>query len=156
MKILVSDLPGRAVISTGKQDMKLFQPLVIVLLCTGINAAAQDTTNKKNVDYPGYEQGIASYYADKFEGRKMANGKIYDHRNLTAAANRFSLGTWVKVSNLSNKKTVIVQITDRMHPKNTRLIDVSKAAAQELGFIKKGLTRVRVEVVNNPHLISKQ
>lgn len=77
----------------------------------------------------------------------MANGKKYDKHKLTAAANRFALGTWVKVSNLSNNKTVIVQITDRMHPKNKRLIDVSKAAAQQLGFIKKGLTKVKVEVV---------
>ncbi len=80
----------------------------------------------------------------------MANGEKFDQHKLTAAHNRLPLGTWVKVSNLRNKKNVIVQITDRMHPKNKRLIDVSSEAAKRLGFIRKGLTRVKVEVVERP------
>lgn len=79
----------------------------------------------------------------------MANGQKFDQTKLTAACNVLSLGTWVKVSNLRNKKNVIVQITDRMHPKNKRLIDVSKAAAKQLGFVSRGLAKVSVEVVEN-------
>lgn len=77
----------------------------------------------------------------------MANGQKFDENKFTAASNKLSLGTWVKVSNLRNKKSVIVQITDRMHPKNKRLIDVSKAAAIKLGFLKRGLVKVKVEVI---------
>lgn len=80
----------------------------------------------------------------------MANGQKFDEKKLTAAHNSLSLGTWVRVSNLRNKKSVIVQITDRMHRKNKRLIDVSKEAARKLGFLGRGLTKVRVEVIDNP------
>ncbi|MBW7892682.1 MAG: septal ring lytic transglycosylase RlpA family protein [Chitinophagaceae bacterium] len=111
---------------------------------------AQEASSKNAEKKPLYKQGIASYYADKFQGRRMANGKIYDHNKLTAASNQFSLGTWVEVRNLANKKSVIVQITDRMHPKNKRLIDLSRSAAQKLGFIKRGITKVRVEIVRKP------
>ena len=94
--------------------------------------------------------GTASYYGAKFQGRLMANGQKFDENKLTAASNTLSLGTWVRVSNLRNNKSVIVQITDRMHPKNKRLIDMSRAAAIKLGFIKKGLTRVSIEATNKP------
>jgi len=93
--------------------------------------------------------GIASYYGAKFQGRLMANGQKFDENKLTAASNTLSLGTWVRVSNLRNRKTVIVQITDRMHPKNKRLIDLSKAAAKKLSFLNRGLAKVRVEVVDS-------
>lgn len=130
--------------------MKTSKLLFIPLLFIGICAAAQSSRDNDETHTPKSQKGVASYYADKFQGRKMANGKKYDHAKLTAAANRYPLGVWVRVSNLSNKKSVIVQITDRMHHKNKRLIDLSKAAARKLGFLKKGLTRVRVEVVNGP------
>jgi rare lipoprotein A len=124
--------------------------LLSISLCICTCATAQHAAAKRAAKHPAVRHGIASFYADKFQGRPMANGKKYDRHKLTAAANRFALGTWVKVSNLSNNKTVIVQITDRMHPKNKRLIDVSKAAAKQLGFVKKGLTKVKVEVVKKP------
>lgn len=77
----------------------------------------------------------------------MANGKPFDYNKLTAASNRLPLGTFVRVSNLRNKKSVIVEITDRMHRKNKRLIDVSREAARRLGFIGNGLAKVKVEIV---------
>lgn len=96
------------------------------------------------------ETGVASYYGAKFHGRLMANGKKFDRNKLTAAHNKLPLGTFVKVSNLTNKKSVIVEITDRMHRKNKRLIDVSEAAAVKLSFVKQGLVKVSVEVVDKP------
>jgi rare lipoprotein A len=99
--------------------------------------------NGKNV--AASQVGIASYYSDKFEGRKTATGRIFTQKKLTAASNRFPLNCWVKVTNLSNKKSVIVHIIDRMHPRNPRLIDLSRLAAGKLGYIGKGLTKVRVE-----------
>lgn len=92
--------------------------------------------------------GIASYYADKFDGRRTANGSIYRMTGMTAACNVLPLNKWIRVTNLKNKKSIILKITDRMHPKSSRLVDLSKAAAQKLHFISEGLVRVKVEVLN--------
>lgn len=91
--------------------------------------------------------GQASYYANKFEGRKTANGEIFRHSKLTAACNALPLGTWIKITNLKNGKSVVVKTNDRLHNKTRRLVDLTRTAAQKLGFIKSGLTRVKVEVL---------
>lgn len=91
--------------------------------------------------------GMASYYAQKFNGRKTSTGTTYNSLLLTAACNVLPLGTWVKVTNVKNDKSVIVKITDHMHYKNRRLIDVTRAAAQKLDFISSGITKVKVEVL---------
>jgi len=91
--------------------------------------------------------GQASFYASKFEGRKTANGEIFRHAKLTAACNSLPIGTWIKVTNLRNGKTVVVRTNDRLHPKTKRLVDLTRTAAEKLGFIKSGLTRVKVEVL---------
>ncbi|MBS1947841.1 MAG: septal ring lytic transglycosylase RlpA family protein [Bacteroidetes bacterium] len=93
------------------------------------------------------QYGIASFYADKFHGRRTANGEIFSQKKFTAASNTVPLNTWVKVTNLRNKKTVIVKITDRMHFRNKRLIDLSRIAAGQLGYTGRGLARVRVDVL---------
>ena len=91
--------------------------------------------------------GIASFYANKFNGRKTANGNIFSSVKFTAACNILPLGIWVKVTNIRNDRSVIVYINDRLHPKNKRLIDLSKTAAEKLGFVGYGVTRVKVEVL---------
>lgn len=91
--------------------------------------------------------GMASFYADKFNGRKTATGATYDHAKFTAACNVLALGTWIRVTNLRNNKSVIVQINDRLHPKNKRIVDLSKVAAEKLGYISRGLTQVKLEVL---------
>jgi rare lipoprotein A len=91
--------------------------------------------------------GVASYYADKFEGRKTANGEIFRQNKLTAAHNTLPLGTFIIVTNIRNNKSVKVKINDRLHYRNKRLVDLSKAAAKKIGFLKMGITRVKVEVV---------
>ncbi len=91
--------------------------------------------------------GIASFYADKFEGRKAADGSIYYHKNATCACNVLPLGTWVRVTNVRNRKSVIVKVTDRLHPKNPRIVDMSKSTAAKLGFVGRGITQVKVEVL---------
>ena len=116
------------------------------------NAGAGVTST---VDKKAY-YGIASYYADKFNGRKTATGDIYSHTKLTAACNVLALGTWIRVTNLRNNKTVIVQVNDRLHPKNKRIIDLSKLAAEKLGYTQKGLTQVKVEVLGKKKIIHKQ
>ncbi|CAN5176415.1 hypothetical protein BH09BAC2_BH09BAC2_11940 [soil metagenome] len=91
--------------------------------------------------------GIASYYAKKFNGRETTDGSIYDEKLLTAACNVLPLGTWVKVTNLKNNRSVIVKINDRMHHLNKRLIDLTFEAAKRLKYTGDGITRVKVEVL---------
>lgn len=91
--------------------------------------------------------GLASFYAQKFNGRQTANGNIFSSLKYTAACNVLPLGTWVKVTNVKNDKSIIVYINDRLHPKNKRLIDLSKTAAEKLGYISSGVTKVKVEVL---------
>jgi rare lipoprotein A len=91
--------------------------------------------------------GIASFYADKFNGRKTATGDIYSHNKMTAACNLLPLGSWIRVTNLRNKRSVIVRVNDRLHPKNKRVVDMSKKGAEQLGYIARGLTQVKVEVL---------
>ncbi|MEO7800412.1 MAG: septal ring lytic transglycosylase RlpA family protein [Ginsengibacter sp.] len=99
---------------------------------------------------PVVKYGIASYYAQKFNGKKTATGSIYNSKKISAACNVLPLRTWVKVTNLKNKKWIIVRINDRLHRRNKRLIDLSKAGAQKLGYIKSGITKVKVEVIKKP------
>jgi rare lipoprotein A (peptidoglycan hydrolase) len=94
--------------------------------------------------------GIASFYSKNLDGTRTATGEYYRNAKLTAASNNFKLNTWVRVTNISNNKFVIVRINDRMHPrmaKKGRVVDLSRAAAKELDFMEKGLTKVRVEPI---------
>lgn len=100
-------------------------------------------TEKKTVLF-----GQASFYANKFQGRKTANGEIFSQDKFTAACNSLPLGTWIKVTNLRNKKVVVLKTNDRLHPKMNRIVDLSRSAAQKLGYINRGLTRVKVEVIS--------
>jgi rare lipoprotein A len=89
--------------------------------------------------------GIASWYGKQHQGLKMANGERFDRRKLTAAAWNIPLGTQAKVVNLKNGKSVVVTITDRgPHPRLSRAIDLSEAAAIALDYLGEGLTRVFV------------
>ncbi len=90
--------------------------------------------------------GTASFYSNKFNGRKTASGQIFKQDKLTCACNVLPIGTLIKVTNVRNGKTVLVKVNDRLHPKMKRLVDLTRAAAQKLGFIAKGVARVKVEV----------
>lgn len=96
------------------------------------------------------EIGTASFYAKKFEGRKCSSGEIFRNDSLTAAHKTFGFGTLVKVTNLQNDSAVIVRINDRLPGSSKRKIDLSRAAARQLGFINKGLAKVRIEVLSRP------
>src|SRR5215467_13192334 len=131
--------------------MKKRTPLLlafIALCCLSLSQhkkhPTSTSTDKKN---PAVHYGTASYYANKFEGRRTASGDIFSQKKMTAASNIISLNTWVKVTNLHNKKSAVVKITDRMHKSNKRLIDMSRVAANKLGYTGRGLTRVKVEVL---------
>ena len=98
-------------------------------------------------DIYGQEEGLASFYHIRFHGRKSASGEIHNANDLTAAHRTLPFGTYLRVTNLSNMKRVVVRVTDRGPYRKTRIIDVSSKAAEILEFKKKGVTRVRIEVV---------
>ena len=94
--------------------------------------------------------GVASFYSDKLNGSRTATGVVFSNRKYTGASNSFKLNTWVKVTNLRNNKTVVVLINDRMSrkmAKRGRVIDVSRIAAEQLDFVRNGLTKVKVEAL---------
>lgn len=95
------------------------------------------------------QTGKASFYADKFEGHLTANGEKYRHSRLTAAHKTLPFGTRLRVTNLENSKTVEVVVNDRGPYVDGRIIDLSKSAAEALGFINQGLTEVKLEVIDS-------
>jgi|SRR5690554_2844362 len=110
-----------------------------------LNAMDQAKTEQSST-IKTLKTGIASFYHPMFVGRKTANGEIFSNEKFTAASNHFKLGTYVKVTNVSNGKVIHVKINDRMgHP--GRVIDLTEKAARSLNFINKGLTKVEIEVV---------
>ena len=92
------------------------------------------------------EEGVANFYSDKFQGKKTASGAVYDKNRLTASHKTLPYGTKVRVTNLENGKSVVVTVNDRMKPGNAAVIDVTRRAAQELGFAKAGKAKVKLEV----------
>jgi len=93
------------------------------------------------------QSGVASFYADKFQGLKTASGEVYDKNKLTAAHKELPFGTKVKVTNRKNRKTVTVVINDRLPLSNSRIIDLSKAAAQQIDMIQDGIVQVDLLVI---------
>ena len=93
------------------------------------------------------DTGVASYYAEAFQGKKTSNGEKYDMHDLTCAHRWLPYNTQVRVTNLTNGRSVVVRVTDRGPWKHTRLIDISKGAAKELDMIRSGTARVAIEVV---------
>lgn len=94
--------------------------------------------------------GLASFVARSLDGRKTASGERFDSAEMVAAHRTYPLGTRLRVTNLQNGRSVIVRIIDRMGPRRgprAAVIDLSRAAAERLAFIKAGKARVKMEVV---------
>ena len=94
------------------------------------------------------QTGKASYYAKKFEGRRTASGERLHGDSLTCAHRTFPFGTMLRVTNLTNKKVVIVRVTDRGPFARGRIIDLSWRAAKLIGMITQGIAPVKVEVID--------
>ncbi|MHB1022985.1 MAG: septal ring lytic transglycosylase RlpA family protein [Acidobacteriaceae bacterium] len=94
-----------------------------------------------------YQVGRASWYGRRFQGHTTANGESYDMNALTCAHRELPLGSWVKVTNLRNKKWVIVRVNDRGPIYEDRIIDLSYAAAKDLNIT--GVTKVRLDLVTD-------
>jgi rare lipoprotein A len=131
---------------------------LILLLLTGFVLFSACSSTRETTDwhdlrhYPSHEvleidEGVASYYHNKFHGRKTANGERYDKRELTAAHRFYPFGTWLRVTSLDNGNSVIVRINDRGPFIRSRIIDLSRAAAEQIDMLHDGLMRVRIEVL---------
>jgi rare lipoprotein A len=124
--------------------MKFFLTIALFvgLFATGVNAQDSEAPAKAS------KKGIASYYHPKFEGRRTATGEVFGNKNYTAASNTLRLNTYVKVTNPSNGRVVYVKINDRMAASNKRMLDLTEAAADRLGYRNAGTAKVTMEVVS--------
>ena len=113
---------------------------------------SQSKPNFRNVPVVDSAVGIASYYADKFVGRKTASGEIFSQHKMTCAHNTLPMGTKVKVTNLKNGKSIVVRVNDRLHHRNPRIIDLPTGAAKKLGYTGRGIINVSVVVVKPPEM----
>ena len=126
---------------------------ILLFICLRVYCQIPDTAPVVPASKYKILKGKASFYSSNLHGTKTSTGEIFDNNKMTAASNSFKMNTWVLVTNLSNDKTVVVRINDRMHPKMAkkgRIIDLSHAAAKKLGFLKKGITKVEVEPIDKP------
>jgi rare lipoprotein A len=110
---------------------------------TRANQSSQTTSGKILLTL----EGVASYYAHDFHGKQTSNGEIFDMNSFTAAHRTFPFGTKVRVTNLENKKSVIVRVNDRGPFKEGRIMDLSLGAAKEIDLIKNGTAKVKLEVL---------
>lgn len=131
---------------------------VLVLILSMLSACSQNhSTNSSNKH--GYiqsnvqghlqsnEKGKASYYADKYQGRQTANGERFKQNARTAAHKTLTFGTWVKVTNLKNGRSVVVRINDRGPFVKGRIIDLSKSAFSSISNVRLGVVDVVVEIL---------
>lgn len=91
------------------------------------------------------EKGMASFYSNRLHGRRMSDGSRYHRDSLTCAHARYPLGSHLKVTNINNGESVVVRVADRCASSRRRIIDLSYAAAKEIGIVAAGVAMVRVE-----------
>lgn len=130
-------------------------PLLVLLIISLALAGCHKKRASIAVPRPvgAKEVGIASWYGHPYHGRQAASGEIYDMEKFTAAHRTLPFGTWVRVRNLKNEKTVDVRINDRGPFVGGRIIDLSHAAAWAIGLIRPGTEKVRLEVIAAPAVI---
>ncbi len=116
-----------------------------ILLITFLYAFSGNKSDK-NPHQDFTQDGIASYYAQKFEGRLTANGERFSNTEYTCAHKTLPFGTKLKVTNLNNNKSIVVRVNDRGPFIKGRIIDLSKIAAQEIGMVQKGIVNVHIEI----------
>ncbi len=138
----------------GQLMSKKFFSFITITICCMILQSCAFRTKKHTYYkppskvYTGYsETGIASWYGSDFHGKPTASGEIYNMYAMTAAHKTLPLGTYVKVTNLENGRSVIVKINDRGPFVKGRIIDLTYTAAKKLGMIHKGTARVRLNIV---------
>ncbi|MCB9992438.1 MAG: septal ring lytic transglycosylase RlpA family protein [Hyphomicrobiaceae bacterium] len=128
-------------------NKKTIAALVAALLCVSPLSVSTLVSGSSVALAATYQQGTASWYGPGFNGQRTANGETFNMNSLTAAHKSLPFGTRVKVTNLRNGKSVTVRINDRGPYAHGRIIDLSKAAAQDIGMIGSGTAQVKLEIV---------
>ena len=130
--------------------------ILAVLGITGPSAGNAEQPVKKHTPAHHWLQiGRASWYGRFFQGHETANGEAFDMNDLTCAHRSLPMGSLVRVTNLSNSKTVVVRVNDRGPLARSRVIDLSYAAAKFLGFGDDGTARVRLELIKDDPIIAQ-
>lgn len=116
-------------------------------------APAQTRASRHNLHFlhkvqPWHQLGLASWYGEQFQGKQTANGEIFDMNGLTCAHRTLPLGTWIKVTNMHTRKWIVVRVNDRGPVPETRIADLSSEAAHMLGMRSRGVTRVRLDLID--------
>ena len=148
MKMIPAKMRDRSV-----SMMKAGVATATLILTLGATASATDVTpdvqTKPQTVKPRrwFEIGQASWYGRKFQGHKTADGETYDMNALTCAHRTLPLGSWIRVTNLKNRKSVFVRVNDRGPVPKNRIIDLSFGAAQKVGLL--GIGKVKLETVHN-------
>ncbi|TLU76722.1 septal ring lytic transglycosylase RlpA family protein [Mannheimia varigena] len=109
----------------------------------------------KQVIRKHFQTGVASYYANKFNGRRTANGETFSNSKLTAAHRTLPFGTLIEVTNIRNGRSVIVRVNDRGPYAHARVLDLSSAAAKHIGMHHSGTAKVKIAVVNKSVNLTK-
>lgn len=123
--------------------------LGLVVFCLSLGACSWIPKGESDLDVGIKERGMASWYGVPFHGRLAANGEVFDMEAMTAAHRTLPLGSMVRVVNLLNGKHVRVRINDRGPYVNGRILDLSHAAAAQLGMVEGGLSVIQLEVVGD-------
>lgn len=137
---------------TRPRRTKTFATVLMALMLglAGAQAASPADAPKpetKTAHHHWYQFGVASWYGKFFQGRTTASGQPYNEFSMTCAHRTLPLGSLLRVTNLRNDKSVIVRVNDRGPVPKDRVIDLSYAAAQSLGFSQRGLAPVKVELI---------
>jgi len=132
--------------------IKLLFLFIIILLIQSCSGAIRFSSASQSEDKTSYQsgdvfRGLASFYSDEFEGRQTANGEIYKKNEFTAAHKTIAFGTKVKIRNLQNNLSTIVVINDRGPFVQGRVIDLSRAAAEQIGMIQQGVVEVEITII---------
>ena len=131
----------------GNKLMRIFKGFLCVLIFFTL-LECSSVPGKRDSSWIGYtESGKASYYAMKFQSKKTASGELYDKAKKTAAHKKFPFGTKVKVTNIKNRKNVIVKINDRGPFVKGRIIDLSNSAFSSIANLDAGVIEVKIEVI---------
>lgn len=141
--LVVGGLVGFTVLNSANNE-KNEQVLIEEFVPKTVKENNVNTSTVKFIDRGTVK---ASWYGPKFHGKFTANGEVYDQMALTAAHKHWSFGTLLKVTNLRNGRSVIVRINDRGPYVEGRDLDLSKGAAIELGMLKKGVARLKIQEI---------
>ena len=125
----------------------LFSFAIAGILLLGFPGLARGQWHLRKKNNHALQYGVASFYSNRFNGHRTADGEIFSNLKFTAAHNSLPFDTYVKVTNRANGRWIILRINDRLHYRNKRLVDLTQVAARKLGFHRRGIARVKLQVV---------